>query len=133
MSYPTSKQLKERSAWAASMPACWVCGWAAYGGYLRGGVRQLETHEMIRRSQAPGRWCELENLFRACTNCHAEHLANVTVAPYARQLALKALNDSANFSLERFLWILNRGPEAVTQAEVDREIAAIEFGRLLRA
>lgn len=109
MSYPPSKLLKERSEWAMQFLLCMACG-------MRHGT---ETHEIVRRSQATNRWAHTANYLRLCQPCHAERFANVTVAPYAAQLALKRLCDPEHYDYEKFLEIRGRAATCVTPEEVE--------------
>ena len=55
----------------------------------------------------------------------------MTVAPYPVVLAVKKIKDPDNYSLERFLEILGRGPQAVTEREVEiayRALKMVGFG-----
>lgn len=116
--YPTKQQLAERKSWAAQFSRCMACGNAATW-------MPLQTHEIVRRSQAPGRWCHVANFLQLCEPCHSERFANVTLAPYAAQLAIKYVFDRDNYNLEEFIRILGRASFAVTYSEVNLCISAL--------
>lgn len=121
--YPSPTMLEERRAWGESVRHCFICG--GYYGLC------MDTHEIVRRSQAPYRWCNLANLIRTCRRCHDEALCNVTVAPYAAQMAIKKLRDPEHYDYEAFVEILGRGPQCVTPEEIElcsRTLQMVGFG-----
>jgi hypothetical protein len=110
--YPSSAQLKDRTAWAKENPICWLCGKPA-----------SETHEISSRAQSPNRWAHRCNYFRvdSFSGCHTEA---AQMSP-ARQLAIKGVYDPENLNLEAWLLIRGRGDECVTWRDIALEAMAM--------
>ena len=103
--YPSPAALKQRSLWAQQFPECWCCG----------ADRDLQTHEIASRAQAPGHWADLRNYFRACSACNCGLL---NVLPEATQLALKALFDHENYDREFVNQLRHRAANAISDGDV---------------
>ena len=79
-----------RQRWAedsASEGVCMICG---------SGQLCLDVHEMVRRSQSPGKWGSRANLLAVCRQCHSTVVVNM---PLSMQLAHKLLHDPDHFNL----------------------------------
>ena len=105
-----------RIEWRLSvLDECMLCGWRnTHGGFV-----WLETHEIDRRSHAPGRWAHPCNYLLVCNNCHAETIPTMS---HAEQLAVKWTNDPTEFNLETWLRLRDpdlRAPTRVTMEDVE--------------
>lgn len=102
-----------RDAWRTTVPQkCMGCG----------ETKGLETHEIERRSQAPGRWGQMCNYLLLCGLCHHGPFDSLLQRPHAYQLAIKSLKDGKRYRLARWLKVGDKklaAPNRVTQAEVD--------------
>lgn len=119
---------REREDWRASKnERCMVCGWPENGGEW-GQWKWLETHEMERRSRAPGRWAHPCNYLLVCNICHNGPLAAM---PHKTQLAYKLGEDPKDFDLEAWLRIRDpdlRAPRRVTMEEIREELEGLGYG-----
>jgi 5-methylcytosine-specific restriction endonuclease McrA len=117
--YPPHAEATARKAWGEAFTVCMLCGEPWFDG--------LQTHEIVRRSQAPYRWCHPTNFLRLCGSCHEDKFCNVTLAPYAVQAAVKKLRDPDNWDYEAFVEILGRGPQCVTPEEIELAVRAFQM------
>lgn len=102
------KVKKDRDAWSANFTECMACG----------SRHNLQTHEIVRRSQAPKRWGHRANYLRLCNLCHEGPFAAM---PHVMQLAIKYARDFDNYNLGEWLLILDsegRASNRVMQWEV---------------
>lgn len=111
----------DRREWASAFNKCWICGWEPKHGSAF--YRILETHEMARKSQAPGKWGCRENYFRTCTDCHRDLLSHM---PIARQMAYKYLHDPEYFNPQVVNELRHRFKDAVTLEEVMQFVKQIK-------
>jgi hypothetical protein len=105
-SYPSAKELSERTAWGQRFDVCWVCG----------AEHNLQVHEIASRAQAPLRWADKRNYFRACGECNGDFL---NWCPEAVQLALKSLHDSKHYDREFVNELRHRATEAIPERTVN--------------
>lgn len=101
---------------------CWACGERR--------LALLETHHIGGRND-PQRHARA-NLSRFCRTCHCG-LTDYAgpVSPIAACLAYKRLRDPAYYDRLLVLRIRGRGPECVTEAEVEAAVARIKRGENL--
>ena len=91
---------------------CWLCG----GTFTN-------IHEMEKKSHATRNWGHVYNYFASCNECNLGPILNSSSKKnHTRQLALKQINDPGGYSLSGFLSVQPRGPDYVTQADVNLEI-----------
>ena len=83
-------------------PQCMICGWQESSAP----DIWLETHEIERRSHAPGRWAHRCNYLLLCNRCHHER---IPLMGHAEQLAYKLRCDPEHFDLDA--WLRLRDPE----------------------
>ena len=121
--YPTERERNDRTEWSHGFFWCWICGWTTRKRWPhKSWLPHLETHEMVRKSQSPRKWCHPANFFRVCQHCHQEDIPYLSLA---RQLAYKKMHDSDNYSVSEIIRILGRGPDAVTEEDVLNEFKEI--------
>lgn len=104
-SYPPAALERERAAWGAEHFECWICG-ERFG---------LQTHEIASRAQAPLRWADVRNYFRACEFCNSGFL---NWAPEALMLAYKRVYDPDNYDREFVNELRHRATDAISEEEV---------------
>ena len=113
------------SAFAADNPRCWLCGTRAVNTW----PPKICIHHICRGTDREAARGERAALVATCSVCHSHHL---DAMPIARQLGLKKLFDSAGYDRRKVNIIRSahnlRGPqaEAITEAEVDAEVAVLE-------
>ena len=95
-----------RKEWAAETnPCCMVCCTDC---------DDLDVHEMVYRSRAPGQWGIRSNLLKVCRRrCH-EMIHRIN-APLSWQLAVKLLRDPDNFNLDEINEITPSGPVRMSE------------------
>jgi 5-methylcytosine-specific restriction endonuclease McrA len=105
-SYPTSRQLKERSDWSLAFDSCWICG----------SRFDLQTHEIASKAQAPFKWATTENYFRTCSRCNQYVLNNL---PEAVQLAYKKHFDPDNYNRVFINQLRGEADNSISESEVN--------------
>ena len=126
---PLDGTLESRYAWARGRDWCFAC-WVNASEQGQQDWWWLECHEIERRSHARKELVFLRvNLLKLCNRCHADKFATM---PHARQLAYGYFNDPERaIGVEEMVaeWLPIRagrsGPERVTAAEVEAELAKI--------
>jgi hypothetical protein len=113
------------SQFAAENPRCWLCGVRAVNTW----PPRIQLHHICRGPDREAAREDRAALLAACPMCHAQLL---DAMPVARQLGLKKMFDSAGYDRRQVNIIRSahnlRGPqpEAITEAEVDAEVAVLE-------
>lgn len=118
----SKEALQERKAWTEWAKS--VMSNRCMGCALR--PLWLETHEIERRSQAPGRWAHACNYLLLCQNCH---MGLFDCMGHAKQLSHKLYWDRLHYDL--VAWLKLRDPELeaplrVTQQEVESHLPLLQ-------
>ena len=114
-----------RRDFAAIFDRCFLCGTRVINAY----PPVLCTHEIARGPDRQVAKDERCCLIRTCARCHESRLNGM---PVVRQLAIKKIADHQGYDRKAFNIIRSahnlRGPqpEAITEAEVDAEVAVLE-------
>jgi len=115
--YPSSSALETRRLWSQQFGECWCCA----------GRFNLQTHEIASKAQAPGRWADVRNYFRACGGCNC---GMWNVLPESVQLALKFLHDPENYDREFVNTLRHRAANAISDRDVRTWITVLRANRV---
>lgn len=96
---------------------CWICGQAA-----------TDVHEIARGPSRQAALKEPAAYFRCCRECHQGELDSM---PIAKQLGYKLLHDATRYNRAKVNELRHRAKDAISEADVAIEIAAI-FERFRR-
>jgi hypothetical protein len=114
------------AGFAAEFNRCWLCGVTAEQSWLK----RLEIHHIVR---GPSRGKALDErcaLIRACHDCHFRRLDSM---PVVMQLAIKKRYDLTCYDRVKVNVLRGRAKEAITEAEVDVKMAALNTRSLENA
>ena len=102
----------DRQAWKREqIQACMFCG---------SGDGPLDVHEIAPKSCAAGKWahrCNYLYVGGSLSPCRCHERVFGTM-PFATQLFVKMSRDFANFSLDEWIKIRNRGMQEVTMEDI---------------
>ncbi len=112
--------------WLSEHIYCFGCGWRYDGSWgASAGRFALHAHHIPRGVHREKALYELSAILRLCNVCHDGRFDGM---PVVRQLAYKKLRDPEHYDRVRVNELRGRQSDAVTEAEVDAEVALMQEG-----